>query len=68
MVINERRGPRSSEGYMPRYRGMPRPGMRVGGLGSIGRAKGWVRRFSEGKLGKRITFEILKKKISNTKK
>jgi hypothetical protein len=41
---------------MPQYRGMPGPGMGVGGLGS----GGWEgdRGFSEGKLEKRITFEM----------
>ena len=47
-----RRGPRSSEGSMPQYRGMPGPGMGVGGWGA------GDREFSEGKLGKRITFEM----------
>jgi hypothetical protein len=42
---------------MPQYRGMPGPGMRVGGLVSKGR-EGGDRRFSEGKLGKGITFEM----------
>jgi hypothetical protein len=28
-----RRGPSSCEGFRPQYRGMPRPGMVVGGLG-----------------------------------
>jgi hypothetical protein len=42
---------------MPQYRGMPGPGMRVCGLGSRER-KGGDRGFSEGKLGKRITFEM----------
>jgi hypothetical protein len=40
---------------MPQYRGMPGPGMGVGELGSRGRRD---RRFSEGKLGKGITFEM----------
>ena len=35
--INGRRGPWSCEGSMPQYRGMPGPGMGVGGLGSKGR-------------------------------
>jgi hypothetical protein len=42
---------------MPQYRGMPGPGMGVGGLGSRRRRKA-NRGFSEGKLGKRITFEM----------
>ena len=54
-VINGRRGPRSCEGSMPQYRGMPGPGMGVGGLGS---REGGDRGFSEGKLGKGITFEM----------
>jgi hypothetical protein len=41
---------------MPKYRGMPGPGMGVGGLGN--RRDGGDRRFSEGKLGKGITFEM----------
>jgi hypothetical protein len=44
---------------MPQYRGMPGPGMRVGGLGSRGRGEGiGDRGFSEGKLRKGITFEM----------
>jgi hypothetical protein len=39
---------------MPQYRGMPGAGMGVGMLGSRGR--GWG--FSEGKVGKGITFEM----------
>jgi hypothetical protein len=39
---------------MPQYRGMPGPGMEVGGLGSRGGDRG----FSERKLGKGITFEM----------
>jgi hypothetical protein len=42
---------------MPQYRGIPEPGMGVGGLGSRGRG-GQYRTFSEGKLGKGITFEM----------
>jgi hypothetical protein len=41
---------------MPQYRGMPGPGMGVGGLGSWGR--GEEGGFLEGKLGKGITFEM----------
>jgi hypothetical protein len=37
MAINGRRGPKSCEGSMPQYRGMPGLGMGVGGLGSSGR-------------------------------
>jgi hypothetical protein len=55
LVINGRRGPRSCEGSIPQYRGMPGLGMEVGGLGSRG---GGDRRFLEGKLGKGITFEM----------
>jgi hypothetical protein len=52
VAIGGRRGPRSCEGSMSEYRGMPGPGMGVGGLGSrVG-----VRGFLEGKLGKWITF------------
>jgi hypothetical protein len=41
---------------MLQYRGMPGPGIRVSTLGSRGR---WGERgFSEGKLGKGITFEM----------
>jgi hypothetical protein len=40
------------EGSMPQYRGMPGPGIGVGGLGIRGRGK------EEGKLGKGITFEL----------
>jgi hypothetical protein len=54
--LPSRRGPWSCEGSMPQYRGMPGPGMRVGGLGSGG--GGWDRGISEGKLGKGITFEM----------
>ena len=54
MVINGRRGPWSCEGSTPQYRGMPGPGLGVDGLGSGG--GGWG--FSEGKLGKGITFEV----------
>jgi hypothetical protein len=34
------RGPRSCEGSMTKYRGMPGLGMGVGGLGSRGREEG----------------------------
>jgi hypothetical protein len=40
---------------MSQYSGMPGPGMGVGGLGRRGRRN---RGFSEGKLGKEITFEM----------
>jgi hypothetical protein len=39
---------------MPKYRGIPGPGMGVGRLGKWGGDK----EFSEGKPGKRITFEM----------
>jgi hypothetical protein len=39
---------------MPQYRGIPGPGMGVGGLRSRGEDRG----FSEGKLGKGIAFEM----------
>ena len=42
---------------MPQYRGMPGPGMGVGGLGSRGSGEG-DRGFLEGKLGKGIAFEM----------
>jgi hypothetical protein len=40
---------------MTQYRGMPGPGMGVGGLGSRGEGD---RGFLEGKPGKGITFEL----------
>jgi hypothetical protein len=39
-LINGRRGPRSCEGSMPHYRGMPGLGMGLGGLGSRRRGEG----------------------------
>jgi hypothetical protein len=42
---------------MPQYRGMPGPESRSGWVGEQGE-KGEDRAFSEGKLGKGITFEI----------
>jgi hypothetical protein len=36
-VINGRRGPWSCEGSILQYRGMPGPGMGMGGFGSRGR-------------------------------
>jgi hypothetical protein len=42
---------------MPQYRGMPGPGMGVGGLGNRGREEG-IGDFPRGKLGKGITFEM----------
>ena len=44
--------PLACEGSMPQYRGMPEPGMGVGGLGSEGREVGG-RGFSEEKTRKR---------------
>jgi hypothetical protein len=44
---------------MSQYRGIPGPGMGVGGLGNRGMGEGiGDRGFSEGKLGKGITFEV----------
>jgi hypothetical protein len=54
-AINGRRGPRSCEGSMPHYRGMPRT--RNGRIGEQGE-EGGDRGFSEGKPGKEITFEM----------
>jgi hypothetical protein len=56
-VINGKRGPWSCEGSMPQCRGMPG---RRGGSGWIGKqGEGvWGRKFSEGKPGKEITFEM----------
>jgi hypothetical protein len=42
---------------MPQYRVMAGLGMGVGGLGNRGRGRG-DRGFSDGKLGKGITFEM----------
>jgi hypothetical protein len=42
---------------MPQYRGMPGPGSGSGWVGEQGEGRGG-RRFSEGKLGKWIIFEI----------
>jgi hypothetical protein len=42
---------------MPQYRGMPGPGSRSGWVGEQGEGGG-DRGFSEGKLGKGITFEM----------
>jgi hypothetical protein len=44
---------------MTQYRGMPDPGMGVGGLGIRDQGEGGGDRgFSEGKLGNGITFEM----------
>jgi hypothetical protein len=64
MAINGRRGPRSCESSIPQCRRMPGLGIGVGGLG-VGEG-GEDRGFSEGKLGKGITFEM--KKISNKRR
>ena len=42
---------------MPQYRGMPGPGSTSGWVGGWGQ-RGEDRGFSEGKLGKGITFEM----------
>ena len=42
---------------MPQYRVMPGPGSRSGWVGEQGE-EGGNREFLEGKLGKRITFEM----------
>ena len=55
--INVRRDPWSCDGYMSQYRGLPGLGS---GSGWVGDKGGWGRDrgFSEGKLGKGITFEM----------
>jgi hypothetical protein len=50
------RVPWSCEGSMPQYRGMPGPGSGSGWVGEQGEGSG-ERGFSEGKLGKGVTFE-----------
>jgi hypothetical protein len=55
--INGRRGSWSYEGSMPQCRGMPGQGSRSGWVGEQWEG-GWNRGFSEGKLGKGITFEM----------
>ena len=57
VVINGRRGPWSCEGSMPQNRRMPRPESRSVWVGEQGKGKGDMG-FSEGKLGKGITFEM----------
>jgi hypothetical protein len=42
---------------MPQYRGMPGPGIRYGWVGEQGEGE-WERKFSEGKPGKGIIFEM----------
>ena len=49
--------PLSCEGSMPQYKGMPGPGRGSGWVGEHMEEEG-NRGFSEGKLGKGITFEI----------
>jgi hypothetical protein len=56
-VIIGRRGPWSCEDSMPQYRQCQDQEVGVGGLESWGRW-GEGRGFSEGKLGKGITFEM----------
>ena len=55
--INRRRGLWSCEGSMPQYREMPGPGSESRCFGEQGEG-GDDRGFSEGKLGKGVTFEI----------
>jgi hypothetical protein len=57
LVINGRRGPWSFEGSMPQYRGNARTRNGSGWVGEQGE-EGGGRGFSEGKLGKGITFEM----------
>ena len=52
---------------MPQCRAMPGQGSRSGWVGEQGEG-GEDRGFSEGKLGKGMTFEMLIKKIFNLKK
>jgi hypothetical protein len=52
---------------MSQYRGIPGPGSRSGWVGEQ-EGGGEDRGFSEGKLGKGITFEMYIKKVSNFKK
>jgi hypothetical protein len=56
-LVNGRRDPRSCEGSMLQYRGMPGPGSWSGWVGEQEEGRG-DRRFLEGKLGKGITFEM----------
>ena len=57
MAISGRKGPWPCEGSMPQCRGMPGPGR---GSGWVGEQEPGIenRGFSEGKLGKGITFEM----------
>jgi hypothetical protein len=58
LVIKGKRGLCSSEGSISQYRGMQRPGRECGWVGEK-RGRGEMGRgFSEGKQGKRITFEM----------
>jgi hypothetical protein len=59
LIINGRRGPKSCEGSIAQCRGMPEWGGIGGGSTIIetgGEGMDWG--FSEGKLGKGITFEM----------
>jgi hypothetical protein len=56
-VINRKRGPWSCVGSMPQFRGMPGLGSESGWVGEQGEV-GEDRRFSEGKPGQVITFEM----------
>jgi hypothetical protein len=67
LLINGRRGPWSSDGYMPQYRGLLGPGIGSGWVGKQGE-RGRDRGFLEEKLGKGITLKMYIKKISNRKK
>jgi hypothetical protein len=55
--INERRGPWSCEGSMSMCIGMPGQGSRTGWVSEQGEGE-MERRFSEGRGGKGITFEM----------
>jgi hypothetical protein len=52
----QKEAPKRAKHSMPQYRGMPGPGIGVGGLGAGER--GGDKGFSERKLGKGITFEM----------
>jgi hypothetical protein len=55
LVVNGRRGPWSCEGSLPQYGGMPGPGK---GSEWVNSGRGEGMRFSEGKSGKGIAFEM----------
>jgi hypothetical protein len=57
LFIHERRGPWSCKSYMTQYSGLSGPRRRCGWVGEQ-REEGRDREFSEGKLGKEITFEV----------